>query len=95
MRLKRREGKKSLLIPEHIKRSPKKCLFICADLQPANFRGIPLCQATKRHLNNSSTLKTMKNKMRSEITFGRGGGGGAELCVFLLLFFLVLGRLLS
>ena len=33
----------------------------------ANFRGNPLCQATKRHL-TVKWLKTMKNEKRSEIT---------------------------
>ena len=37
------------------------------DTQFANFRGNPLCQATKRHL-TVKWLKTMKNEMRIEIT---------------------------
>ena len=44
---------------KHIKGS-KERLFIMTRTQPANFRGNPLCQVTKRHLNNS--LKTMKNE---------------------------------
>ena len=41
--------------PKHIKGS-KERLFIRTqtDTQSANFRGNPLCQTTKRHLNNSS-----------------------------------------
>ena len=54
-------------------------IYLCTDLQSANFRGNPFCQATKRHLNNSSTLKTMENKMRSEITFLLG----LSCCCFL------------
>ena len=37
------------------------------DAQSANFRGNPLCQAIK-HL-TVKRLKTMKNEMRSEITY--------------------------
>ena len=45
--------------------------LICydTDIQSANFRGNPLRQTTKRHLNNSKRLKTMKNEMRKEISF--------------------------
>ena len=34
--------------------------------QSANFRGNPLCQATKQQF---KSLKVMRNKMRSEITY--------------------------
>ena len=36
--------------------------------QSANCGGNPLCQATKQHL-TAKQLKTMKNEMRSEITY--------------------------
>ena len=37
------------------------------DTQSANCRGNPPCQVTKRHLNNSQTVKN-ENEMRSGIT---------------------------
>ena len=33
--------------------------------KPANFGGNPLCQATKRHLNNSETGKNDENVLKS------------------------------
>ena len=61
--------KKTSLWSKHIKGS-KEHLFIRTTTQYANFRGNPLCQAPKFHLNDSETVKKMmKNEMRSEITY--------------------------
>ena len=50
------------------KRFKRTLIYFETDTQYANFRGNPLHQATKRHLNNRS--KTMKDERKRLILFG-------------------------
>ena len=44
----------------------QKNAFYLDKTQPAHFWGNPLCQATKRHLNNSLTVKNDLKKVEME-----------------------------
>ena len=64
---------KNRLIRDNISKKTKKfrkrfkrTLFIRTQTSSANFRGIPLCRATKRHLNNSSMVKNDGKKMKKK-----------------------------
>ena len=51
------------------KRFKRTLIYNNTDTKSAHFRGSPLCQATKRHLNKVKRLKTMKNDLSHLLSF--------------------------